>query len=305
MSARVSLVFPGQGSQRHGMLERLPDPTKMTRLLDAAEGLSDLDLRAVAHDGTPEQLSDTRAAQPLLYLADWAWGSELLAAGIRPIAVAGHSLGELAALAIAGVFSVEAGLELVVERARLMAQCAAETAGGMTAVLGLDVEALAGAVAGVPGVWVANDNARGQVVLSGTCEGLRTAETLARDAGARRVVPLQVAGPFHTPLMQSAADDFERILRDARFSDATIPVVQDSDPRAATDADVLRERLVAQIAGPVRWRDVMDELVRLGSDTVVEAGPGAILAGLARRTSGLRGLSADEAGIEAVLEEVA
>ncbi len=305
MSARVSLVFPGQGSQRHGMLERLPDPAKMTRLLDAAEGLSDLDLRAVARDGTPEQLSDTRAAQPLLYLADWAWGSELLAAGIRPVAVAGHSLGELAALAIAGVFSVEAGLELVVERARLMAQCAAETAGGMTAVLGLDMEALTGAVAGVPGVWVANDNAPGQVVLSGTREGLRTAEALARDAGARRVVPLQVAGPFHTPLMQSAADDFERILRDARFSDATIPVVQDSDPRAATDAEVLRERLVAQIAGPVRWRDVMDELVRMGSDTVVEAGPGAILAGLARRTAGLRGVSADEAGIEAVLEEVA
>jgi len=199
VSARVSLVFPGQGSQRHGMLERLPDPAKMTRLLDAAEGLSDLDLRAVARDGTPEQLSDTRAAQPLLYLADWAWGSELLAAGIRPVAVAGHSLGELAALAIAGVFSVEAGLELVVERARLMAQCAAETAGGMTAVLGLDMEALTGAVAGVPGVWVANDNAPGQVVLSGTREGLRTAEALARDAGARRVVPLQVAGPFHTP----------------------------------------------------------------------------------------------------------
>lgn len=305
MSARVSLVFPGQGSQRHGMLERLPDPAGMTRLLDAAEGLSDLDLRAVARDGTPEQLSDTRAAQPLLYLADWAWGSELLAAGIRPVAVAGHSLGELAALAIAGVFSVEAGLELVVERARLMAQCAAETGGGMTAVLGLDIEALTRAVAGVDGVWVANDNAPGQVVLSGTREGLRTAEALARDAGARRVVPLQVAGPFHTPLMQSAADQFERILRDARFSDATIPVVQDSDPRAAIDADVLRERLVAQIAGPVRWRDVMDELVRLGSDTVVEAGPGAILAGLARRTSGLRGLSADEAGIEAVLEEVA
>jgi [acyl-carrier-protein] S-malonyltransferase len=105
--------------------------------------------------------------------------------------------------------------------------------------------------------------------------------------------------------MQPAADAFESVLRDARFSDATIPVVQDSDPRGETDAEVLRGRLVAQIAGPVRWRQVMEELVRLGSDTIVEAGPGAILAGLARRTSGLRSLSAEETGIEAVLEEVA
>jgi len=144
MARRHALVFPGQGSQRTGMLDRLPGLESLDRLLDAAEGLSGLDLTAIAADGPDDALRDTRAAQPLLYLADWAWGTTLLAAGLEPVAVAGHSLGEYAALALAGVFSAEAGLELVIERSRLMAQAATETPGGMAAVLGLRQRARAG-----------------------------------------------------------------------------------------------------------------------------------------------------------------
>jgi [acyl-carrier-protein] S-malonyltransferase len=305
VTADVALVFPGQGSQRHGMLDALPCPKDVARLLDAAEALSGIDLREVAASGTPEQLADTRAAQPLLYLADWAWGHEALRAGIAPLAVAGHSLGEFAALATAGVFSVEAGLELVVERARLMAECAAETPGGMAAVLGIDADTLGAAVAEIEGVWIANDNAPGQMVVSGTFEGLRLAEPAALAAGARRVVPLQVAGAFHTPLMARAADAFRLVLGEAAFLDAAIPVVQNSRPEPARDAETLRRALAAQIVSPVRWTETMRALVTLGADTLVECGPGSVLKGLARRIDGVRAVSVDEeGGLDSILEEV-
>jgi [acyl-carrier-protein] S-malonyltransferase len=304
MSRTVALVFPGQGSQRHGMLDALPDREAVGRLLDAAEALSDLDLRRIAAEGTPEQLSDTRAAQPLLYLADWAWGAALLDAGAAPVAVAGHSLGEFAALAVAGVFSVEAGLELVVERSRLMAMRALATPGGMVAVLGMDGATVTDLVQGISGVWVANDNAPGQIVLSGSHEGLDVAHRLLAEAGARKVVPLAVAGPFHSPLMGPAADAFDDLLDAATFADAAFPVLQNAGPEPATDAATIKARLKLQITSPVRWTETMLELRGMGAGTLVECGPGAVLGGLARRVEGLDALSVEERGIDAVLEEV-
>ncbi|MDO8916076.1 MAG: ACP S-malonyltransferase [Coriobacteriia bacterium] len=304
MTARFAAVFPGQGSQRHGMLASLPDPDPVIRLLDAAEALSGLDLRDIATDGTPDQLADTRAAQPLLYLADWAWGSALLEHGAVPVAFAGHSLGELAALAVAGAFSVEAGLELVVERSRLMARCAADTPGGMMAVIGMDSAVIAACVADLGGVWVANDNAPGQVVLSGTYEGLGEATRALSEAGARRLVPLNVAGPFHSPLMEPAAADFRAVLERAAFNDIPVPVVQNAGPTPATDAGTLRERLAAQITSPVRWTETMSALQQAGATVVVECGPGAVLRGLARRVDGLEAMGLEETGVETVVEEL-
>lgn len=304
MSAQLALVFPGQGSQRHGMLGALPSSDALGRLLDAAEALSGLELRAVATEGTPEQLADTRAAQPLLYLADWAWGSEALAAGIKPRYLAGHSLGELAALAIAGVFSPEAGLELVVERSRLMAACADETPGGMAAVLGMDGKEIAAALGEMSGVWLANDNAAGQVVISGTHEGLERATSALSEAGARRIVPLNVAGPYHSPLMTPAGDAFASLLEKAAFSDARIPVVSNTAPTATTDAAALRERLSSQITSPVRWTETMTFLRAAGVDTLVEAGPGAVLKGLARRVEGLTAYAVEDAGVDPIVEAV-
>lgn len=303
MRPRIALVFPGQGSQRHGMLDALPQADSVARLLDAAEALSDLDLRAVAAMGTPEQLADTRAAQPLLYLADWAWGTEAIAAGAAPVAVAGHSLGELAALAVAGVFSIEAGLELVVERSRLMAACAASVPGGMAAVLGLDAETIASAIVGIEGVWIANDNSPGQIVISGTVEGIAAAgESLGR-AGARRVVRLQVAGPFHSPLMAPAADAFAAILRETAFIDAKLPVFQNADPTPETGADAIRDRLALQIVSPVRWTETMANLRDAGTDVLVECGPGAVLTGLARRMDGLTARAVEQGGLDSLLDE--
>lgn len=302
MSVTVALVFPGQGSQRLGMLDGLPASSGLSRLLDAVEALSDIDLRAVAATGTPEQLADTRAAQPLLYLCDWAWGSAAVAAGIAPSAVAGHSLGELAALAIAGAYSVEAGLELVVQRSRVMAECAASTAGGMCAVLGMDAADIRAAIAQVPGVWIANDNSPGQVVISGTSEGIAAATEALLAAGARRIVPLAVAGAFHTPLMQPAADAFESLLERAHFGDTSMPVYSNTQPTASTDGTVLRRRLATQIVEPVRWTETMRSLLADGHETLLECGPGAVLTGLAKRVDGLMGFAVEQDGIAALLE---
>ena len=304
MSVHIALVFPGQGSQRIGMLSDLACLDGAERLLDAAEALSGLPLRHVAVAGTPEQLADTRFAQPLLYLADWAAGVKALASGITPVALAGHSLGELAALAVAGVYSVEAGLELVVERSRLMADVAAETPGGMVAVLGLDATAIAAALKGIDGVWVANDNSAGQTVVSGTPDGLVAATGALNGAGARRIVPLAVAGPFHSPLMQPAATRFADLLRAASFRDAVLPVFQNTSASPATAAEVIRQRLAGQIVSPVRWTETMEALKAADVTVLLECGPGAVLTGLAKRVEGLSAYAIEQTDIEDFRREV-
>ena len=304
MSARIALVFPGQSSQRIGMLSELTSLEGADRLLDAAEAVSDLPLRHVAEAGTPEQLADTRFAQPLLYLADWAAGVRALASGVTPEALAGHSLGELAALAIAGVYSAEAGLELVVERSRLMAAVAAETPGGMIAVLGLDAAAIATALGGIDGVWVANDNSPGQTVVSGTPDGLAAAMEALTGARARRIVPLAVAGPFHSPLMQPAATRFADLLRAATFVDAAFPVFQNTAAAPAENADVIRQRLAGQIVSPVRWTETMQSLKAAGVTVLLECGPGAVLTGLAKRVDGLSAYAMEQTDIQDFRREV-
>ena len=304
MTARTALVFPGQGSQRVGMLDNVPELDTLDRLLDAAEALSGLELSTIARLGDPDDLADTRVAQPLLYLADWAWGETLLQSGVSPALVAGHSLGELAALAIAGVYSPEAGLELVVERSKLMATTASATLGGMSAVLGMDSAAIGAAIGNIQGIWIANDNAPGQVVISGSTAGIEQATAALQEAGARRIVPLAVAGPFHSPLMEPARVAFEQLLLGAEFSDARVPVIQNTDPTPETDAEAIRARLIAQIAAPVRWTETMRALVEGGPITVLEAGPGSVLTGLARRIEGITAYAVEAADLETIVEEV-
>ena len=300
----AALVLPGQGSQRSGMLGSIPEVECLDRLLDAAEALSGQELRRIAYAGSPAELADTRVAQPLLYLTDWAWGSVLLDVGIRPVAVAGHSLGELAALALAGVYSVEAGLELVCERSRLMAKAAAEHPGAMAAVLGVAEDIVAEAIADIPDVWIANDNAPGQVVISGLRDAVASASDPLRAAGARRVVPLDVAGGFHSPLMKSAADAFAVVLDSAELHDASVPVVQNTRPTPATDAGEIRTALSSQIVSPVRWTETMFALAEYAPVTLIEAGPGSVLTGLARRVPGITAAAIEEAAIETLVEEV-
>lgn len=302
MSSRIALVFPGQGSQHPDMLDEIPDLESFDRLLDAAEALSGLDLRTAAA-GPPERLADTRVAQPLLYLADWAWGVTLVESGIEPDAVAGHSLGELAALAIAGVYSPEAGLELVVERSKLMATAASTHPGAMAAVLGMDRSTISVALERLDDVWVANDNSAGQVVISGSTVGVDAASAALTAAGARRVVPLAVSGAFHSPMMASAGEAFADLLIGAEFEDARIPVYQNTDPTPETKGDVIRERLIRQITSPVRWTETIRALAADGPLTLIESGPGNVLAGLAKRMDGVVAWSVESTSLETIVEE--
>ncbi len=304
MSTRCALVFPGQGSQRLGMLNDVPHNDALPRLLDAAEALSDLELRAIVTLGPESELADTRVAQPLLFLADWSWAAALMKRGLAPSAVAGHSLGELAALAVADVFSVEAGLELVVERSKFMALAAISTPGAMAAVLGMTADQIGAVMGSLEGVWIANDNAPGQIVVSGTVEAVASASSALLEAGARKVVPLKVAGAFHSPMMEPARAAFEHLLRGAEFSDATLPIYQNADPTAERDGAAIRERLVDQITSPVRWTETMQALAADGPITLIETGPGAVLTGLARRVEGVTALAAESVGVDSVLQEV-
>lgn len=305
MPPLLAFVFPGQGSQRVGMLDCFRGDAGLERLLAAAESLSGLSLGGIAAEGPDVALADTRVAQPLLFLADWLWATRLDSAGITPSVVAGHSLGEFAALAYAGVLPVEGALELVVSRSRIMAEVAAATPGTMAAVIGMDRETVIAALEGASGVWVANDNAPGQVVLSGTHGGIEWATGALSAAGARRIVPLSVAGPFHSPLMAPAGEAFAEVLDAAPFGDARIPVIQNTAPEPTQDASAIRERLRSQIVSPVRWTETMDALVASDISVVVEAGPGSVLAGLARRRDGLTPVAVEADGVDRVREVAA
>jgi [acyl-carrier-protein] S-malonyltransferase len=246
-------------------------------------------------------------AQPLLYLTDWAWGVTLQESGLEPNAVAGHSLGEFAALATAGVFSPEAGLELVVERARIMSTVAARRPGAMAAVLGLAAEKCADAItsAGIEDLWIANDNSPTQIVVTGASESVEAAREVLSAAGARRVVPLAVSGAFHSPMMQPAADAFAEILAGAEFGDARIPVYQNTDPTPETDGSAIRERLIRQISSPVRWTETMAALSADGPVVFVESGPGSVLCGLAKRMDNITAVAVEDVPLETIVEEVA
>ncbi len=298
------IAFPGQGSQHPGMFVEVPETEALARLLDAAEALTGLDVRRLAAEGGPEELADTRVAQPLIYLVDWAWGTALLDLGIEPELVAGHSLGEFAALAVAGVFSVEAGLELVCTRARMMADASEELPGTMAAVLGLDIEAVDEVLGAIDDVWVANDNIDGQVVISGTVEGVEAATEALQAAGARRTVRLDVSGAFHTPLVQAAATEFATLLGDAEFREARVPVVQNTRPTPATAPDEIRAALIDQMAGRVRWRETLQCIADRAPVYLIEAGPGNVLRGMARRVEGIGAVSVEGADLEAIIEGV-
>ncbi|MBS3957134.1 MAG: ACP S-malonyltransferase [Clostridiales bacterium] len=297
-------VFPGQGSQHPQMFSRVPESDDLPRLLDAAEALTGLDLNRLTSNAMLSDLTDTRVAQPLLYLCDWAWGRALIDVGLEPVALAGHSLGELAALAVAEVYSVEAGLELVCARSKMMAEATESVPGTMAAVLGLDLQAATSALADLSDVWVANDNAPGQVVISGTVDGVARARPALEAAGARRVLALDVSGPFHTPLMKTAALEFSVLLNAAEFRTARFPVIQNTRPTPATDADVIREALKAQMAGVVRWTESMTQMRSYDPVTLIEAGPGSVLSGLARKVDKITAVSVEHVQLETIVEEV-
>lgn len=270
-------VFPGQGSQSIGMgvdLAELPLAKERFTQAEAGLGWSVLDL--VQQDD--DKVSHTLYTQPCLYVIESILVDLLRARGHHPQAVAGHSLGEYVALYAAGVFSFETGLTLVKRRAELMSQA---SNGMMAALLGFDRDDLMAHLEATPDAVLANDNNPGQVVISGIPEAV---EAIIAKVKSKRAVKLNVSGAFHSPLMAAAAETFRTELEPVAFQPAQVPVLSNVDPIPATEGAVLKQRLVEQMTGSVRWREITLTLPPMGIDTMVEVGPGNVLTGLVKRT---------------------
>ncbi|MFM7326317.1 MAG: ACP S-malonyltransferase, partial [Nodosilinea sp.] len=255
--AKAAWVFPGQGSQGIGMgLDLLELPLAQQRFAQAEAVLGWSVVDVVADPG--DKVSHTRYTQPCLYVVESLLADLLTDQGWRPAALAGHSLGEYVALYVAGVFDFGTGLALVKQRAALMSTACD---GMMAALLGFDNDVLQAQLAATPGVVLANDNNPGQVVISGTVAGV---EAIMATVKAKRAVPLNVSGAFHSPLMARAAEAFAALLAPVHFSDAQVAVLSNVDPTPATAGAVLKQRLAEQMTGAVRWQEITLALPALG-----------------------------------------
>ncbi|MBU6230229.1 MAG: ACP S-malonyltransferase [Cyanobacteria bacterium REEB459] len=274
---KAAWVFPGQGSQAIGMGQDLADlPLAQERFALADEILGWPVMEAIQDSG--DRVSQTRYTQPCLYVVETILADLIKTQGHLPVAVAGHSLGEYVALYSAGVFDFATGLTLVKRRAELMS---AASDGMMAALLGFDADQLQRELATTPGVVLANDNNPGQVVISGTPVAV---EAVMARVKAKRAVKLNVSGAFHSPLMATAAETFATFLAAVPFAEAQVAVLSNVDPTPSRQAELLKQRLVQQMTGSVRWREITLALPGLGIDTVVEVGPGNVLTGLIKRT---------------------
>ena len=287
----LALLFSPQGSQSIGMGRDLAEawPAAAEVFAEASEALG-WSVSDVAWNGPAERLDQTQQTQPCLVSTSIACLRALQQAvakdgqRLAPQFVAGHSVGEYAALAAAGVLATADAIRLVGRRGELMA--AATVDGGMTAVIGLDRSAVSDAIAASASpadLVIANDNAPGQVVISGTRAALMDAEPVLRAAGARRVVSLPVSGPFHSPWMADVTDSLAAAFDGVQWSDADPPVVSNVTAEPVTDAAKIRGLLAEQVRSPVEWVASVRRMVQDGVDTFVECGPGNALAGMVRR----------------------
>jgi [acyl-carrier-protein] S-malonyltransferase len=280
----VVWVFPGQGSQTVGMAADLwMEPALKATFEEASDALGQ-NVVALMRDGPQEVLTRTENAQPALLVAGVAaarWRQHTRD-GEQPVAAAGHSLGEYTAACVAGALDFADAVRLVQARGRAMAAVGQRVPGGMSAVLGLEFDALE-AVAAAHGVVLANDNAAGQGVLSGPLAALDAAEAAAKAAGAKRVVRLPVSGAFHSPSMAPVAEDMAARLAELAVHDPQVPVLSNASALPMLTAEDVRTGLVAQIVGRVRWREINMLLKNAEVGPVLELGPGRVLSNLAQR----------------------
>jgi [acyl-carrier-protein] S-malonyltransferase len=284
----LAFTFPGQGSQRPGMGRPWTDHPSW-EVVDEATALSGRDVGRLLTEAEDDELRNTANAQLGTFVLSLVVLDAIERVGLAPTVCAGHSLGEYSALTASGALTFEDGVRLVAERGEAMNDASEENPGTMAAVLGLDEEGAESACTGLDGVWVANYNAPGQVVIAGTVEAVADASEAARKLGAKRVTQLNVAGAFHTPLMEPASRRLRKALSSTRFLLPEVPVVANLDARAHRGAGEWRSLLAGQLTSPVRWQQSMKTLGSLGITCVVEVGPGGVLASLAKR--GLPGVT--------------
>ena len=279
-----AVIFPGQGAATPGAGQAWVDHPAW-RVVTDAESATGRPLARLLLEADAGELSSTAASQLAVLLTSLvAWHAVAEVTDRPPVAFAGHSLGQITALIAAGAVEPADGYRLAARRADLSQLSADARPGRMAALVGTDLDVAARVCDGGRDVWIANDNAPGQVVVAGTPEGLDDAADRARDAGVRRVMPLDVGHAFHTPLLAEAAGELRDLLDTLDFRPPTAPVVANTDATAHTDPAGWPDRLTRHLTDPVQWRTSQRTLADLGATTFVEVGPGRVLAGLAKRT---------------------
>lgn len=285
---KVAFVFPGQGAQAVGMGRDIYESDAAAKsIFDRADDALGYSLSTLIFEGPDAELKITYHTQPALLTTSIAYLELFKAKGLHPDFVAGHSLGEYSALVAAGVLSFEDAVRTVRARGEFMEQAVPSGQGAMAAVLGGDRQALqqlceaVSADAGV--VELANLNCPGQIVISGSKEGVQGIVDRGKEIGAKRVIPLEVSGPFHSSLMKPASERLSDVLSDVTMQTASVPVVANVTARPVQEPDSIRELLVEQVHSSVLWEDSVAWLIEQGVDTFVEIGSGTVLAGLIKK----------------------
>ena len=278
-------VFPGQGAQFVGMGKDLYESNEQAReLFEKANEILGFRITDIMFEGTAEDLKQTKVTQPAIFLHSVIL-AKMLGDTFKPDMVAGHSLGEFSALVANNTLQFEDGLRLVAARANAMQAACEENPGTMAAVIGLENEKIESICNSIKDevVIAANYNCNGQVVISGSLKGVEIACQLMKEAGAKRALPLQVGGAFHSPLMEPARVKLAEAIQNTKFNQGICPIYQNVTGQAVNSPDIIKANLISQLTSPVRWTQTMGNMIANGLTEVIEVGPGTVLQGLFRK----------------------
>lgn len=282
--SKIAFLYPGQGAQEAGMAkdfyENSPEAGKF---FDQASELLDLDLRKLCFEEN-DLLDKTEYTQAAMVAACLAITGELKKRGLHPDMTAGLSLGEYCAIAAAGGMSDMDAVRTVRVRGIFMEHAAPEGTGAMSAILGMENSSVEKVIQEIEGAYIANYNCPGQIVITGEKEAVERAGKALKEAGARRVLPLKVSGPFHSPMMENAGEKLKKVLEEVNLKNPSIPYVTNVTAELVTEKEPIRELLVKQVSSSVRWEQSIRKMIAEGIDTFVEIGPGKTLSGFMKKT---------------------